>query len=130
MTDIDKAIVEEIKNDPELASLLQGETEFKLYPIAIPEGINPEMAIVYSDTLTSNTYPNAETSLYDFKCIAKKYSDSLKLANLVKELFNDKKNNNLGGILTVTYTKFENKTSLFDEDDKNYITVVEILINY
>lgn len=131
MADIGKAIYKEITEDTELSNLLDnGEGGFHLYPVAIPEEVYPEKAIIYSDITTSNTYPNAETSSYEFLCVADTYKNSRELANEIKRLFNDKRNNNLGGIKTVTYTKFDIMNSFYDDKGKKFITAIEIFIKY
>ena len=128
---IEKAIFEEIKNDEELGDLLREEEgRYNLYPLEIPTDVMPTKAIKYSEVTTTETYPMAGSSVFQFTCIAGSYEDAQELARNVIRVFNNRKFWKIGGDYFVNYTKFETKTSFRNTETGNVIVPVEVFIKY
>lgn len=128
---MEEAIFNELKNDSVLAvKLSDGASGYHIYPLRVPDNVQFDKAIIYTEITQNLIYPLARTSVVQCSCLAKDYADAIELADNVDRIFNDKVEYKMGNKLSVNYTRFSGRNSYFDPTSQMYIIAVEITIKF
>ena len=126
-----EALYNAIIGDVTLAAKIgAGGGRYHVYPLRVPDGVLPSMALTYTEIDQSLTYPLVRSSTIQFNCIADTLSDARGLADDIDRIFNDVSETNLGGVFAVKYIRFLGRSSLYDTEAKKYIYPVELRIKY
>lgn len=127
---IEEAIYNEIKADTIIAPKLLNGSAYHIYPLRVPDNIEFTKAITYTEITQSLIYPLARTSVVQINCIAQTFDDAVDLSRDIDRIFNDKAEYKMGGKLSVNYSKFSGRNSLYDADAKMYVIAVEISVKF
>lgn len=127
---LEQGIYNELKNDSTLSNKVKNGTAYHIYPLRVPDNIQFQKAITYTEITQSLVYPLARTSTVQVNCIASKFDDAVDLSADIDRIFNDKAEYTMGGKLYVNYSRFSGRNSYYDPDSKMYIVAVEITIKF
>ena len=127
---IEEAVYNEIKADSIIAPKLQDGAIYNIYPLRVPDNTQFAKAITYTEITQTLIYPLARTSVVQINCIAKDFDDAVDLARDIDRIFNDKAEYKMGNKLSVNYSKFSGRNSLYDADAQMYVVAVEITIKF
>ncbi len=127
---IEAGIFNELKNDATLANKVKAGSIYHIYPLRVPDNVQFEKAITYTEISQNLVYPLARTSIVQVNCIARSFDDAVDLSADINRIFDDKAEYSLGGVKSVNYTRFYGRNSFYDPEAKMFIIAVEIYIKY
>lgn len=127
---LEEAIYNEIKADATIATKLLDGGIYNIYPLRVPDNTQFTKAVTYTEITQTLIYPLVRTSVVQINCIAKVFDDAVDLARDIDRIFNDKAEYKMGGKLSVNYSKFSGRNSLYDADAQMYVVAVEISIKF
>lgn len=140
MAQIEKAIVQEIKNDATLAPLiLRSGSDYHIYPNAIPtnfleEGDADAAYLVYNEISTRFFQLfGYKITTFQFSVFAPKYSKASDVRDALLDVFHRFRRSEMGSgsnVRDVEFSWFTNSNSLKDKDSDMHFIVLDCSFKY
>lgn len=121
MDSIEQYIYDRITDDEALQELLLvGSDEFHLYPGVVPEGVEFEQAVTFTNIITTDVYPALESRNVQFNIFTRQHSKAVEICQALAAIFNED-NNRTEGNVSVVFSLRKSESDLgYDRDDGIY----------